>query len=71
MQAVQRAHRIGQTRTVTATRFMTKDSIETKMYELQEKKRLVFEGTVDGNAASFSKLSLKDLEFLFSRGSRN
>ncbi|KAK7230731.1 nucleotide-excision repair protein [Aureococcus anophagefferens] len=71
MQAVQRAHRIGQTRTVTATRFVTKDSIETKMYELQEKKRLVFEGTVDGNAASFSKLSLKDLEFLFSRGSRN
>ena len=71
MQAVQRAHRISQTRTVTATRFVTKDSIETKMYELQEKKRLVFEGTVDGNAASFSKLSLKDLEFLFSRGSRN
>ena len=56
---------------MTATRFVTKDSIETKMYELQEKKRLVFEGTVDGNAASFSKLSLKDLEFLFSRGSRN
>ncbi|KAH8051058.1 hypothetical protein JL721_11247 [Aureococcus anophagefferens] len=50
MQAVQRAHRIGQTRTVTATRFVTKDSIETKMSELQEKKRLVFEGTVDGNA---------------------
>ena len=36
--------------------------------QLQEKKRLVFEGTVDGSAVSFSKLTLDDLAFLFHRG---
>lgn len=70
MQAVQRAHRIGQTKPVTAFRFITKDSIEEKMFDLQEKKRLVFEGTINANADSFSKLTKQDLEFLFSRGSR-
>ena len=49
-QAMQRAHRIGQTREVVATRFVTKGSIEERMYELQAKKQLVFEGTVDGKA---------------------
>jgi len=67
MQAVQRAHRIGQTKEVRALRFITKDSIEGKMFDLQEKKRLVFEGTVDANAQSFNKLSAQDLAFLFTR----
>ena len=77
MQAIQRAHRIGQTKAVKATRFVCKGipdkrnpegvTIEKKMFMLQEKKRLVFEGTVDGSAASFSKLTLEDLTFLFTR----
>ncbi|KAJ8599374.1 hypothetical protein CTAYLR_007041 [Chrysophaeum taylorii] len=70
MQAIQRAHRIGQTKSVTAVRFITKDTIEEKMFDLQEKKRLVFEGTINANAQSFSKLTKEDLEFLFSRGGR-
>ena len=57
-----------------ATRFVTtsasEPTIEQQMFRLQEKKRLVFEGTVDGSAASFSKLTLEDLAFLFHRGSR-
>ena len=32
---------------------------------LQDKKRLVFEGTVGGDAASLSQLSEDDLRFLF------
>ena len=47
---------------------MTKGTIEAQMFSLQQKKQLVFEGTVDGNAGSYQKLSLKDLEFLFTRG---
>ena len=31
----------------------------------QDKKRLVFEGTVGGDAASLSQLSEEDLRFLF------
>ena len=75
MQAIQRAHRIGQAKKVVATRFVTtsanEPTIEQQMFRLQEKKRLVFEGTVDGSAASFSKLTLEDLAFLFHRGSRS
>jgi DNA repair protein RAD16 len=67
MQAVMRAHRIGQTREVTAFRFACKDTIESKMHELQKLKRLVFEGTMDGNEASMAKLSPEDLQFLFKR----
>ena len=49
MQAVMRAHRIGQTRPVIATRFCTADTIEERMFDLQKKKALVFEGCMDGN----------------------
>jgi DNA repair protein RAD16 len=64
-QAINRAHRIGQTRPVTAIRFITKNSIEERMLQLQEKKKLVFEGTVDGSAAALSQLTTEDLQFLF------
>ena len=67
MQAVMRAHRIGQHRPVTAVRFSTKGTIEERMMELQEKKQLVFEGCMDGNQASLSQLSAEDLQFLFKR----
>jgi len=65
MQAIQRAHRIGQQNKVTAVRFITKDTIEEKKNQLQEKKRLVFEGTVDCKAASLAQLTEDDLRFLF------
>ena len=67
MQAVMRAHRIGQSRPVTAVRFSTKDTIEERMMELQEKKQLVFEGCMDGNQAALSQLTTEDLQFLFKR----
>ena len=37
--AVMRAHRIGQMRAVTATRFSTAGTIEERMHQLQDKKR--------------------------------
>ena len=65
LQAIQRAHRIGQTKTVKAIRFITKDTIEERMSELQEKKQLVFEGTIDSSALALSQLTTDDLRFLF------
>merc|ERR1719502_2509488 len=60
-QAIQRAHRIGQTRAVTAIRFVTTGSIEERMAELQEKKELVFKGTIDSSAMALSQLTADDL----------
>jgi len=68
MQAIQRAHRIGQKRAVRAVRFVTKNSIEEKMMELQDKKMLVFEGAIGGSQAAMAKLTEEDLRFLFSGG---
>jgi DNA repair protein RAD16 len=64
-QAIQRAHRIGQKKKVTAVRFITKDTIEERMLQLQEKKALVFEGTVGSSAQALSSLTQEDLAFLF------
>jgi DNA repair protein RAD16 len=65
MQAIQRAHRIGQTREVRAVRFITTDTIEDKIVQLQEKKRLVFEACIDDSKAAMTKLTEQDLKFLF------
>eukprot|EP01062_Namystynia_karyoxenos_P006440 TRINITY_DN12253_c0_g3_i1.p1 TRINITY_DN12253_c0_g3~~TRINITY_DN12253_c0_g3_i1.p1 ORF type:complete len:1155 (+),score=498.32 TRINITY_DN12253_c0_g3_i1:72-3536(+) len=67
MQAIQRAHRIGQRLPVTAVRFIVKGTIEERMLQLQEKKQLVFDGTVDGSRQALSKLTQEDLAFLFKR----
>lgn len=64
-QAIQRAHRIGQSKPVKAVRFITKDTIEERMMQLQDKKALVFEGTIDTNVQSLTSLSSEDLRFLF------
>ena len=66
MQAIQRAHRIGQTKPVKAIRFCTEGTIEERMMELQEKKKLVFEGTIDNNIESLVRLNEDDIRFLFS-----
>ena len=67
MQAAQRVHRIGQCKKVYVTRFITRDTIEERMLELQQKKQLVFEGTIDAQRNSIAKLTEEDLRFLFSR----
>jgi len=66
-QAIQRAHRIGQTKRVKAVRFCVEDTIEEKMLQLQEKKQLAFDGCVDGSVQSLAQLTGEDLGFLFKR----
>merc|ERR1719450_24523 len=65
LQAIQRAHRIGQTKEVRAVRFITTGTVEEKIVALQEKKQLVFDGAIDGSSASIAKLTEQDLRFLF------
>ena len=66
MQAIQRAHRIGQTKPVKALRFCTMGTIEERMMQLQDKKKLVFEGTIDNNIEALTRLNTEDIQFLFS-----
>ena len=65
MQAIQRAHRIGQTKPVKGVRFICSDTIEERILQLQENKQLVFDGTVGASNQAMHKLTQEDLRFLF------
>lgn len=65
MQAIDRTHRIGQHKPIHATRFIIQDTIEERILQLEEKKKLVFDGTIGGDASSMAKLTVDDLRFLF------
>merc|ERR1719272_2418987 len=65
LQAIQRAHRIGQTRPVHAIRLVAKDTIEDKIIELQQKKQSVFDYTVGNSNQALSRLTSEDIQFLF------
>jgi superfamily II DNA or RNA helicase len=66
-QAVDRAHRMGQTRTVVAYRLLCKDTIEERVAELQEKKRrLVSSIFAETEGPRLGALSAQDVEALLS-----
>ncbi|GAW83872.1 DNA repair protein rhp16 [Plasmodium gonderi] len=65
LQAIQRAHRIGQTKTVYATRFIIENTVEEKIVQLQNKKQLVFDCTIGDSGNAMQKLTKEDLAFLF------
>jgi SNF2 family DNA or RNA helicase len=71
-QAVDRVHRLGQTREVRTVRFIMHDSFEDKMLELQEKKRRLANLSMDDrdkekimNRTDAAKQRLMDLRSLF------
>jgi SNF2 family DNA or RNA helicase len=64
-QAVDRAHRIGQTRQVMVYRLVAKDTIEEKVMALKESKRALFDAVMDGNgSAETSSLTASDVREL-------
>ena len=60
-QAADRAHRLGQQRPVTVVRLVAADTIEDRVLALQEKKRRLFDETVDGPTLDVSALGTVDL----------
>eukprot|EP00798_Chlamydomonas_sp_ICE-L_P029290 gene29290-12534_t len=68
-QAIDRAHRIGQTRTVFVTRITIKGSVEERILELQSKKQRVVASVLSDmgldRTESSGKLTMDDLRFLF------
>ena len=67
-QATDRAHRIGQKNVVQVIKIITKGTIEEKILELQEKKKILSDKLIDANTGnnSFSKLTEKDIKNLLS-----
>ncbi len=63
LQATDRAHRIGQTKSVTTFKLVVKNSIEEKILELQDRKKGLFNGIIE-NTAAFNKLTDKDIGYL-------
>ncbi|MEN9835839.1 MAG: polymerase-associated protein RapA [Pseudomonadota bacterium] len=63
-QAVARAHRIGQTKTVFAYRLIARDTIEDKILALQSKKRDLAQAIVTADDSVLGALSVEDLNML-------
>jgi non-specific serine/threonine protein kinase len=65
-QAIDRTHRIGQTKNIFAYRMICKDTIEDKILQLQEKKRLLAKDLISDETSFVKKLTREDVEYLFS-----
>ena len=66
VQAVDRAHRIGQTKKVNVYRLVTEQSIEQKIMELKRKKARIVDALVNSNGLTGLNLTKADLESFFS-----
>ena len=65
-QAVDRAHRIGQSRRVFAYRLICKDTVEDKILELQRSKRELADAIISADNSVIRNLTADDLQLLLS-----
>jgi superfamily II DNA or RNA helicase len=63
-QATDRAHRIGQTRVVTAYKLITRHTVEEKILRLQEKKHAAIDAAIDSEEPLMTGLTTEELEEL-------
>lgn len=65
-QAIDRTHRIGQTKNIFAYRMICKDTIEDKILQLQDRKRILAKELIADDQTFVKSLSKEDVEYLFS-----
>jgi SNF2 family DNA or RNA helicase len=65
-QAIDRAHRLGQTRHVFAYRLICRDTVEDKILELQRSKRELAEAIISEDNSLIRQLTAEDLQLLLS-----
>jgi superfamily II DNA or RNA helicase len=63
-QAIDRTHRIGQTRPVFAVRLVSKDTVEEKVLELQRSKRELADAILGADTKKLGNLTREDLDLL-------
>ena len=66
MQAIDRAHRVGQTRRVFAYRLICQNTVEEKISELQQQKRELADAILEQNTSVLQSLTADDLKLLLS-----
>jgi len=66
-QATDRAYRIGQKNNVHVYKLITKDSIEEKIYQLQQNKSALIDNMLDINTSFVNKLSREEIMSLFEK----
>ena len=64
-QATDRTHRIGQTKKVQVYKLITKNSIEEKIYDLQQRKKELIDNMLSTDTKFINKLSKEDILGLF------
>jgi non-specific serine/threonine protein kinase len=65
-QATDRSHRIGQDKHVFVYKMITKGSVEEKILQLQDRKKGLVDSIITTDAGLFKKLTVEDIEELFS-----
>lgn len=65
-QAIDRTHRIGQTKNIFAYRMICTDTVEDKILKLQERKRNLARAVITDDEGFVKSLTKEDVEYLFS-----
>jgi len=65
-QAIDRSHRIGQTRKVISYRFITKNSVEEKILALQDRKRSISDSLVSADHSFVKSLNVDEIQAILS-----
>jgi len=65
-QAIDRTHRIGQTKNIFAYRMICTDTVEDKILKLQERKRNLAKDLITDDEGFVKSLTREDVEYLFS-----
>jgi non-specific serine/threonine protein kinase len=65
-QAIDRTHRIGQTKNIFAYRMICKDTVEDKIIKLQEKKKSLAKALISDEEGFVKSLTKEDIAYLFS-----
>jgi SNF2 family DNA or RNA helicase len=65
-QATDRAHRIGQKRTVYSVKLITKNTVEEKVLALQQRKKAIIDATIENDEKMIRALSWEDVQELLS-----